>query len=48
VQSILVRHGVSRDLADLLLENIRQSLAFLQSHPDHTVLSGEEASGFHH
>lgn len=48
VQRILVRHGVSRDLADLLLENIRESLAFLESHPGHAVLSGEEASGFHH
>ncbi len=48
VQRILVRHGVSRDLADLLLENIRQSLDFFASHPDHGALSGPEASGFHH
>jgi glutamate decarboxylase len=48
VQRILVRHGVSRDLADLLLENIRQALAFFESHPGQYNLSGEEASGFHH
>ena len=48
VQRILVRHGVSRDLADLLLENIRQALACFESHPGQLSLSGEEASGFHH
>lgn len=48
VQRILVRHGVSRDLADLLLENIRQSLDFFASHPGHNALSEATASGFHH
>jgi glutamate decarboxylase len=48
VQRILVRHGVSRDLADLLLENIRQSLEFFASHPGPTALSEATASGFHH
>ncbi|MCT0208188.1 glutamate decarboxylase [Synechococcus sp. CS-1332] len=48
VQRILVRHGVSRDLADLLLENIRQSLDGFTSHPSHSALNGPELSGFHH
>ncbi|KEF42422.1 MAG: glutamate decarboxylase [Cyanobium sp. CACIAM 14] len=48
VQRILVRHGVSRDLAALLLEDIRQAVAFFERHPRHAHLSGEEASGFHH
>ncbi|AFY29504.1 glutamate decarboxylase [Cyanobium gracile] len=48
VQRILVRHGVSRDLADLLLENIRQSLDVFASHPGHHALSEATASGFHH
>ena len=48
VQRILVRHGVSRDLADLLLDDIRQALAYFERHPDHAVLTPAEASGFHH
>ncbi len=48
VQRILVRHGVSRDLAELLLEDIRQALAYFDRHPQHAVLSSDEASGFHH
>lgn len=48
VQRIPVRHGVSRDPAELLLEDIRQALAYFDRHPDHAVLSSEETSGFHH
>jgi glutamate decarboxylase len=48
VQRILVRHGVSRDLAELLLDDIRQALAYFDRHPDHAVLTPAEASGFHH
>jgi glutamate decarboxylase len=43
-----VRHGVSRDLAELLLDDIRQALAYFDRHPDHAVLTPAEASGFHH
>jgi len=48
VQRILVRHGVSRDLAELLLDDIRQALAYFERHPEHAVLSSAEATGFHH
>ena len=48
VQRILVRHGVSRDLATLLLGDIRNALLHFQRHPVHTPMSSEEASGFHH
>ncbi len=48
VQRILVRHGVSRDLASLLLGDIRASLDYLAKHPGRTPLTGGEASGFHH
>ena len=48
IQRILVRHGVSRDLADLLLEDIRNAIDHLQRHPVSRSLSREEASGFHH
>ena len=48
VQRILVRHGVSRDRAELLLDDIRQALASFERHPDHAVLTPAETRGFHH
>ena len=48
VQRILVRHGVSRDLADLLLEDIRRSLALLTKHPVAHPLTQSEAGGYNH
>ena len=48
VQRILVRHGVSRDLADLLLEDIRGAIDHLRLHPVSTSLTSQEATGFHH
>jgi glutamate decarboxylase len=48
VQRILVRNGVSRDLATLLLDDFRRALEHLEAHPAKQPLSGEEAGGFHH
>jgi glutamate decarboxylase len=48
VQRILVRHGVSRDLAELLLDDIKQALAHFERHPERSLLGSEEATGFHH
>ena len=48
IQRILVRHGVSRDLASLLLEDINSALDYLARHPARSSLTGAEASGFHH
>ena len=48
VQRILVRHGVSRDLASLLLSDIKNALEFFDAHPVHATLEASEASGFHH
>ncbi|MCB1705074.1 MAG: glutamate decarboxylase [Halioglobus sp.] len=48
IQRILVRHGVSRDLASLLLTDIRNALDFFDQHPVHATLAASEASGFHH
>jgi glutamate decarboxylase len=48
IQRILVRHGVSRDLAALLLENMRDALEYFKQHPVHATLTEQEASGFHH
>jgi len=43
-----VRNGVSRDLATLLLRDIRDALDHLQRNPARTPLTDAEAGGFHH
>ncbi len=48
VQRILVRHGVSMDLASLLLEDIRRALDYFQKHPVSSPLSEEEGGGYSH
>lgn len=48
VQRILVRHGVSRDLSELLLKDMRNALEHLEKHPATTPMVNDEASGFHH
>lgn len=48
IQRILVRHGVTRDLSSLLLNDMRDALEYLEKHPITTPLTSEEASGFHH
>ena len=48
IQRILVRHGVSRDLASLLVDDIQRCLDYFTQHPAAVPLSEEEGSGFHH
>jgi glutamate decarboxylase len=48
VQRILVRNGVSRDLATLLLDDFRTALQHLGAHPLKKSFSAKEAGGFHH
>ena len=48
VQRILVRQGVSRDLAFLLLDDIKQSLDHFDKHPVSVAMSKEESGGFSH
>jgi glutamate decarboxylase len=48
VQRIIVRHGFSRDLADLLLQNMKQAIGHFERHPVRKSLTPEEASGFNH
>ena len=48
VQRILVRHGVSQDLGDILIEDIQRSLALLEKHPVAQPLGEQEAGGFNH
>ena len=48
IQRILVRHGFSRDMADLLLADIDRSLKTLEEHPPSTSLSEREVGSFNH
>ena len=48
VQRILVRHGFSRDLAALLLEDFRRTLDYFTQHPVATPLAKHEAGGHDH
>ncbi|WP_425399293.1 glutamate decarboxylase [Aeoliella sp.] len=48
IQRILVRHGVSRDLGSLLLQDMKQALEHFEKHPIETPMTADEATGFHH
>ena len=48
VQRILVRLGVSRDLASVLLEDFRNAVAHFSRHPVTVSMSKEESTGFNH
>jgi glutamate decarboxylase len=45
VQRILVRHGVSRDLVALLLDDLRKAIDFLQKNP---VVHSDAGPSFSH
>ena len=48
VQRILVRHSISRDLASLLADDMREALTHFTKHPVSRPMTEVEASGFHH
>jgi glutamate decarboxylase len=48
IQRILVRHGVSRDLATLLLEDMKRCLDHFEKHPVTSPLTSIEGTGYHH
>lgn len=48
IQRILVRHGVSKDLGSLLIEDMKRCLDYFKKHPITSPLNDEEGSGFHH
>ncbi len=48
IQRILVRHGFSRDMADLLLDDLRRSLETLDKHPPSVSLNEAEVGSFNH
>jgi glutamate decarboxylase len=48
VQRILVRQDVSRDLANILLDDFRDAVAHFDKHPVSVPMTKEESSGFSH
>ncbi len=48
IQRILIRHGVSRDLGSLLVDDMRRAIDHFKQYPVHTPMTSEEAAGFHH
>jgi glutamate decarboxylase len=48
VQRILVRQGVSMDMASLLLDDIKLSIGHFDKHPISVAMTKEEAGGFSH
>ncbi len=48
VQRILVRQGLDRDLASILLEDFAASVAHFGKHPVSVAMSSDEAGGFNH
>jgi glutamate decarboxylase len=48
VQRILVRQGVSRDLAFLLLNDIKEGIAHFDTHPVSVPMTPQESGGFSH
>ena len=48
IQRILVRHGVSRDLGSLLLDDMQRTLEYFKQHPIQSSITAEEGSGFSH
>jgi glutamate decarboxylase len=45
---LLIRHGFSRDMADLLLADFRREIAHLQKHKPSKPLDASEATRFAH
>jgi len=48
IQRILVRQGVSRDLAAILLDDMTDAIAHFDKHPITVSMSAAESSGFSH
>jgi glutamate decarboxylase len=48
IQRILVKHGFSRDLASLLLDDYRDAMTHFDRHPVNIPISEEEGGGFKH
>lgn len=48
IQRVLIRHGFSRDMADLLLSDLKSCISYFKNHPVSVALTEAEASTFKH
>jgi glutamate decarboxylase len=48
VQRILVRQGVTRDMASILLADFREAIEHFKKHPRSVPMTAEESGGFNH
>jgi len=48
VMRLLIRHGVSRDLGDLFVEDVKRSLEYFKNHRIVDSITENEGGGFHH
>jgi glutamate decarboxylase len=48
VQRILVRHGFSRDMAGLLIDDLDRAVKYFAAHPVSCPLTGAESAAFNH
>lgn len=48
VQRILVRQGLSRDMASLLITDFRKAIAHFDRHPVSVAMTEKEAGGYNH
>lgn len=48
IQRVLIRHGFSRDMAVLLIEDLKRSIEYLQKHPVSVPMDESEGKAFHH
>ena len=48
VMRVLIRHGFSRDMGDLLLEDTKRSIEHLHKHPVGTPITAAEGTSFSH
>jgi glutamate decarboxylase len=48
VQRIMVKNGFSRDLANLLMDNYRDAIAYFGRRPVQDPLTEKEAGSFNH
>jgi glutamate decarboxylase len=48
VQRVLIRHGFSRDMADLLIDDYKHCVEYFERNPLEHMMTQEDAAGFHH
>lgn len=42
IQRVLIRHGFSRDMAELMIEDLKRSIDYFQKHPTTNGLAESE------